>query len=52
MKTVINRVTGIEMQVADDRVDDYVARGHRVKPAPKKAAPKKATAKKAPKEKE
>ena len=43
----INRVTGTEMWVADDRVEEYLAAGHElaVKPAEKPAKPKKTTKK-------
>lgn len=54
MKEMINAYTGVSMQVADDRVDEYLAAGHRLaaaptpekpKETPKKAAPKKTSKK-------
>lgn len=55
MKELINALTGVSMLVADDRVDEYTAAGHKLaaiptteKPeeTPKKAAPKRTTKKK------
>ena len=45
MIKLINKITGTEMWVADDRVDKYLAAGHKlavkpVKPARKKPADK------------
>lgn len=34
MITLINRITGTEMYVSDDRVDYYVGLGHSLAPAP------------------
>lgn len=34
MIRLINRVTGTEMWVADNRIAEYLARGHKVAPAP------------------
>lgn len=48
MVKFINKLTGGEMWVAEDRVEEYKAAGHKLaaEPFPKKAAAKKSTAKK------
>ena len=56
MIELINALTGVKMTVADDRVDEYVAAGHKLaadtttsekpKEAPKKRATTKKTSKK------
>lgn len=42
MIKMINRVTGSEMMVADNRIAEYLARGHKIAPAPG-GKPEKAT---------
>ena len=42
MIKLINRVTGTEMLIADNRLDEYLARGHKLVPVsdkPEKATP-------------
>ena len=47
MVKMINQMTGTEMWVADERVDEYKALGHRLfEEAQKQKAPEKAPAKK------
>lgn len=46
MIKLINRITGTPMWVADDRVVDYLARGHILAPVPGEKPEKPAKAKK------
>ena len=46
MVKFINRLTGNEMWVAEDRVEEYKAAGHRLAAPPKSPAAKKPAAKK------
>ena len=42
MMKMINRITGTEMWIADNRLDEYLARGHQLAPLPG-GRPEKAT---------
>lgn len=46
MIKLINRVTGTEMWVADDRLDEYLAKGHKLADKPVTTTKKKTTPRK------